>query len=46
MTQAYGYNEVGNGLKNIKHIGMTTTVIGWGLLSLSALEVRRRFRLK
>ena len=21
MTQAYGYNEVGNGLKNIKHIG-------------------------
>ena len=21
MTQAYGYNEVGNGLKDIKHFG-------------------------
>ena len=46
MTQAYGYNEVGNGLKNIEHFENDYTVIGSGLLSLLALAVRCRFRLK
>jgi hypothetical protein len=46
MTQVYGYNEVGNGLKNIKHFENDYTLIGSGLLSFPVPAVRCRFRLR
>jgi hypothetical protein len=46
MTQTYGYNEVGDGLKNIKHFENDYTLIGSGLLSFPVPAVRCRFRLR